>query len=458
MAHLTDMEELLSLIDSKTIREYMREAMNCYMASAYRGCIVLSYIALFDDILAKLEQLGKINGAAKEIFDKASKKKDDQDVFESFLIDQLASKSLITHLDAAFLTTLRTLRNKSAHPSGHQPSPEEARFIFFETISRFLGRPILSTTQLVDEILNRLDNENFFPTSSIVDISTIVNEEVTKLHAQALPQLISKLGARVASTSGKAASNSEYFLIGLARSGGKDVESQIAERIVKEKCDDSRYSRLILSLVSSNAAVVRNLSGATLSRFKQLISDRISSIKDGENETKFAHPTSVLAAILRDIPDEQAILLYKSELEKLFHKSPYSGILLNSLKDRPKTADIYYEIVRAKASSSNWDTANDFSSSIEDLDGKFGPILSEQQSFGIVASIVNAAQWNAFSAMALVRTKFASIPAIFSKAKAFVKNQPAIAEIDLDSILDTKIEFEKFNEKYISEEGQDAGT
>lgn len=430
--------------------------MNCYMASAYRGCIVLSYIALFDDILAKLEQLGKVNCAAKEIFDKASKKKGDQDVFESFLIDQLASKSLITNLDAAFLTTLRTLRNKSAHPSGHQPSPEEARFIFFETISRFLGRPILSTTQLVDEIISRLDNKNFFPTNSIVDISTIVGEEITGLHEQAFPYLITKLGALVTTATGSAASNADYFLVGLARTGGKDIENQIAEKIIKAKCDDPAYSGLILRLVSSNAAVARNLSGATLSRFKQLLSDRIGSIKSSDNEIRLSHPTSVLSAILRDISDEQAIILFKDELEKLFQKSPYSGLLLSALKDHPKVTDTYYEIVRAKASSSNWDTANHFSSSVEDLDEKLGSILSEQQSFGIVASIVNAAKSNAFSAMALVRTKFAFIPSILQKAKSFASNDPSAAETELNAILDSKLDIASFSEKYLSEENIDA--
>src|SRR5687768_9504772 len=122
------MEEMLATIQSQPIRDYMREAMNCYMASAYRGCIVLSYIALFDDLLLKLSELSKVNSSAKIIFDSAMKKKEDQDVYESFLIDQLSSMSLLSGLDASFLNILRTLRNKSAHPSGHLPSAEEARF------------------------------------------------------------------------------------------------------------------------------------------------------------------------------------------------------------------------------------------------------------------------------------------------------------------------------------------
>ena len=78
------MEELLATIASSDIRDYMQEAMNCYMASAYRGSIVMSYIALFDDILVKLAELSNVNAAAKTIHVEASKRKAHQDVYETY--------------------------------------------------------------------------------------------------------------------------------------------------------------------------------------------------------------------------------------------------------------------------------------------------------------------------------------------------------------------------------------
>lgn len=131
MAKLTDMEELASKIIDKNVQSYMREALTCYMTGAYRATIVLSYIALFDDILAKLDVLAKVNKKAKKIYDEVSKKRGNQEVFESDLINQLSSNNLLTSLDSTFLDILRQLRNKAAHPSGHKPSAEEARFIYF---------------------------------------------------------------------------------------------------------------------------------------------------------------------------------------------------------------------------------------------------------------------------------------------------------------------------------------
>ena len=66
MAGLTDMEDLLSEISNKDTTDYMREALACYSNSAYRGCIVMSYLALFEDIRTKLAELAKVNTKAKE--------------------------------------------------------------------------------------------------------------------------------------------------------------------------------------------------------------------------------------------------------------------------------------------------------------------------------------------------------------------------------------------------------
>ncbi|EPG2069829.1 hypothetical protein L7A04_003798, partial [Acinetobacter baumannii] len=187
MANLRDMEELVLTIENENIRDYMREALSCYMTKAYRGCIVLSFIALFDDITSKLEKLGGVNKVAKTIYENAKAKKDAQDVYENFLIEQLKSKNLLSEMDSEFAEILRRLRNKSAHPSGHRPSAEEARYVFFEVINRFLSKPIFSTNHLVGEIIDRLTNDNFFVETGINKIAEVVEEEISSLHLEAIP-------------------------------------------------------------------------------------------------------------------------------------------------------------------------------------------------------------------------------------------------------------------------------
>lgn len=96
MPGLADMEELLADISNKNIIDYMREALACYNNGAYRGCIVMSYTALFDDIRAKLGELAKVNKIAKTVWQEIEKRAGNQDVFESYMMDQIQKEGLIT--------------------------------------------------------------------------------------------------------------------------------------------------------------------------------------------------------------------------------------------------------------------------------------------------------------------------------------------------------------------------
>ncbi|MCW2370780.1 hypothetical protein [Sphingobium sp. B11D3D] len=91
-----DMEELLAKISNRGMVGYMREAATCYAAGAYRGGIVFSYIALFDDMRAKLAQLGTINKVAHAVHLEVEKRANDQDVFETFMADRLKKEGLLT--------------------------------------------------------------------------------------------------------------------------------------------------------------------------------------------------------------------------------------------------------------------------------------------------------------------------------------------------------------------------
>ncbi len=55
MSSLRDMEELIGDIVDVELKEYMREALICYMTGAHRACVVLSFIAIFEDLFKKLD-------------------------------------------------------------------------------------------------------------------------------------------------------------------------------------------------------------------------------------------------------------------------------------------------------------------------------------------------------------------------------------------------------------------
>lgn len=123
---------------------------------------------------------------------------------------------------------LRTLRNKAAHPSGHKPTAEEARYVYSETINRFLSKPVLSTTQVADQILSKLTNSYLFPTSNIQDHAIVVNEGVKNLHHDGYSYLLKKLIESLDNANEQIKLNAKRYLLGLSF---KPLNNDVLEQI-----------------------------------------------------------------------------------------------------------------------------------------------------------------------------------------------------------------------------------
>ncbi|WP_314885092.1 hypothetical protein [Psychrobacter immobilis] len=412
MPHLHDMEELISSIEDNQVKDYMKEAMSCYMANAYRACIVLTYLALFDDIVKKLGELGKVNKKAKKIYDEAQNKINEQDVYENYLIEQLASNSLIPKLDTSFLDILRQLRNKSAHPSGHSASAEEARFVFYESISRFLSKPILTTTQLVDDILARLDDQHFFPSSSISKVADIVKKEIINIHQETFPYLVNKLLDKYLNSNSDIKKNSGFFLNGLAHLKEEELSSYLKKYVIDSKCSDSKCSSLILRMISANGSLLLNLEPVTYDRLKSVISERIKNSNFTDSDSEFSHPSMVLSSILGSCGEDLILTYFKSQLTELFQKNIFSISFISHMSGNEKVIKLYLEEAYSQAGSSDYTIANNFSRSVSDIDGYLSESLTEEQAFLLIANIMKAAEWGAWAAQSLKSSKFSSIPKI----------------------------------------------
>ena len=449
MPHLHDMEELISSIEDNQVKDYMKEAMSCYMANAYRACIVLTYLALFDDIVKKLGELGKVNKKAKKIYDEAQNKINEQDVYENYLIEQLASNALIPKLDTSFLDILRQLRNKSAHPSGHSASAEEARFVFYESISRFLSKPILTTTQLVDDILTRLDDQHFFPSSSVRKISDIVKKEILNIHHETFPYLVNKLLEKYLNSNSEIKKNSGFFLSGLAYLKDDHSSSCLKKYIIDSKCSDSKCSSIILQIISSNGSLLLNLEPVTYDILKSVISDRIVTLKLSDDDSEFSHPSTVLSSILQGCGEELMVSQFKEQLIQLFQNNIFSISFISNMSGHGRIVKLYLEEAYRKAGSTDFNTANNFSENISDVDKHLSESLIGSQAFQLITNIHKAAEYGAWRAQSLRNSKFSSIPMIRNIATDYIQSNEPEAKVKFEEIIGSDDNFDDLIKKYL---------
>lgn len=440
MAKLHDMEELVGIIIDDDVKTYMKEALVCYMTGAYRATIVLTYIALFDDIFKKLEQLSKVNKVAKKIYSESSKKRLEQEPFEYDLINALKTSSLIAELEIDFLDILRTLRNKAAHPSGHLPSAEEARFIYYEAISRFLSKPILSTRQLVEQIIDRMSESNFFHSDEIDVMSKVARKETANLHPEAIPFLISKLLDSLDDDSKK--SNSQSMLCCMAfNPPTENTLQELRKKVIEEKVSNPDYHEIICELFSCNGNLYNELHEVTYGRVGALLKESVRKTGLFVQYDFLKHPISVFASLFKTQAPNLVLEANQEAFQALTEKFLFSPQFIETFNGFIPAQAFIAKILIEKASSTNFDKANDFAKKIHALDKVISDNYTARFCFRILSAVFFAAKIGAFSADHLLKTNFSSIPMITSKAFDFNENSP-------DKALEAFVKINGNNDEY----------
>lgn len=177
VAGLSDLDALVLRCRDPKARSYIAEAVTCLKAGAFRAAIVVTWVAVVHDLLAKLEQLALAG-------DKNAQTKVDQfrqlvsagDVkasldFERTILDVARDEfelfGSLAHVD---LARLRDDRHRCAHPSmldpdtDYQPAPELARCHVVNAVAHLLQHGPAQGKAAMDRLLGELE-QVYFPKS-----------------------------------------------------------------------------------------------------------------------------------------------------------------------------------------------------------------------------------------------------------------------------------------------------
>ena len=177
MEQLVDLDELVLRCRDKQAKAYVREAVACYKAGAFRTCIVATWIAVVFDILNKLEELD-LSGdkQARQRLDQFDNFRKNGDVegslrFERDILDIAKNEfELLSPLEHTDLQRLRDDRNRCAHPSMtargevYEPSAELARYHLRNAVLCLLQHPPVQGKAAMEQ-LEREVSSAYFPSN-----------------------------------------------------------------------------------------------------------------------------------------------------------------------------------------------------------------------------------------------------------------------------------------------------
>jgi hypothetical protein len=420
MAGLTDMEELIATVPEKDTADYLREAFVCYGAGAYRGCVVLTHTALFEGLRAKLNGVAAVNSKAKAVLRVIEPLATAQKVFESKLIDEMKAGAIITQLEANILEQLNKQRNKAAHPSGHLVTAEEARFVFSEAIRKFLSQPIRQTSVLVDAIIARLPEPNFFPSGILSDIKLVVDEETESLDDLGLPQLVAKVAELLDSTDATAVRNAARFLLALAGRRDEKLRESIIKAGITPKATTDKHTTLITQLVTTDPKILEKAPPATKARIAALLLSGGKSVGVAVPYAELRNPAHVLASAVLNVGEAFMLANYKDFTDWVIEQVPTAPEFISAIAETPTLFPQLQLHYRAQAAHSQFDASNAFAGVLPGMDAALGEAISDEDAFWLLAAVVKGADWGAYTPIALRDAHFQSLPALRAKALAFV--------------------------------------
>ena len=420
--HLTDMEELLARIVAPAAADYMAEALKCYHAGAYRACVVTCYIALFHDLRMKLVPLVPVNSAAKTLHTSIEQKVQDQEVYESQLADQLASLKLIDPAQKSRLEMIIKLRNKSAHPSGVHASAEEARYVFFETIDKFLALPALQTNFLSDSILATLAQGNYFPSRQLDDISAVVKNDVAALHEQGRPYLVAKL-IEAQSAAEPLQQPARFYLFGLTAMKDAVWRALLQKMIIIGKAQSSAFGTLIIGMIRSDPELTIGLSSINLQRVGALLEEAVKA-ETTTDATRLAHPLGFLNRFIAVRGQATAWKEFKAPITTMLNKHLYDEALMGTLASSGPVHDAYVDELVIRATSGIFDVSKLVANALHTIDENMGATFSDKQAFRLVAAVMRAAESGTWAAKNVVDGSFKAAPKIRDRALEFADKHP----------------------------------
>lgn len=432
---LTDMEELLERLDNGQLKGFMREALVCYGASAYRACIVLSFIAVFEDLRLKVKMAAGLNSDAKAISKDIEKLAEGQKPFENDLVERLASKNLLSALQSKRLKQMIDFRNKAAHPSGHYASAEEARFVYFEAIDSYLSKPLLSSEDFAKAVLDRLREANYFPDSTMTNINNAVADELNHLNPAALPFLVGHLVSGVVDADADFSKNCRLFLTGLGSKKDPIVRDLLAKQLIKAKSVSKNYQDSIATSISADATVLRGLDAITRVRVNALLTKAAKETDSSVPVTRLKHPLHVLRSMVRSLEDVEVLPDYEDFVRATGEKFWSNAEVTRAMEKNGGVKDILLAEFMARAGSSDFSTANRFAKMLPDLDDPLSKVLSGREALMLIAGVWDAGDTGAWSANAMRKLKFSTVPklrasALKEIAKGSKKATEILAEID----------------------------
>ncbi|ACE92244.1 hypothetical protein RHECIAT_CH0003296 [Rhizobium etli CIAT 652] len=434
MNEIADMRKLLSDVGDADAREYLKEALVCYEAGAFRACIVMTANAVFENLIRRVTDFAEYDTPAKTLKVRIDTDLASQRSFEGHMIGELHKANFLTIDQKVGLVKIRDARNKAAHPSRVKSTPEEARAVFRIAIEEFIKPEWLTAAEGSRRLLYEMQCGSVFPEEG--DDVEVVDEKLGQIDKTAHAKLIVDLWGELEQPTNDAFTrNAQRFLNAFAGKQDGRFRKQFTKLLAPKKPDplvtaardgggtsNKRDDRWLPFLISADPFLLTVVNGSA----RKLLDERIAKIflqpLSGEDAAIDATERYISAIALS--PHREAIVeSYPKAMKAAVNTVGLRAVLLGCLDKADSLKD--HVLVPVFDAWNHGSSALLVAEALPDIDEKLANSLSAERAFDLVVSLCSFSRQVKEPALSdLVGSGFADAPALRTKAISFMNEQP----------------------------------
>jgi len=265
-----DLDELIVRCRDKQAKKFIKEAVACYRAGAYRSCIVATWNGVVFDFLHKLREMELLgDGEASSLlqkFDKLSSEKKVKELwqFESDIPKLAMTKfELLSNVEQSDIERLFEERSRCAHPSmtsleePFEATAELARYHMRSAIMHLLERPPVQGRAARERIFQDIKSE-YFPKNPEQAIqyfqkSPLARARLTLIKDVVLGLTVSLLTENLPEDERARQFSAIHAICSMYPEKTREILNEKLSDIIINKVGDENWDKVIVYLGSVNA-------------------------------------------------------------------------------------------------------------------------------------------------------------------------------------------------------------
>jgi|GEM_PF-1027724 len=273
---LRDMEDLLNNVYDNEIKDYLKEALKCYMGGSYRACVIMSVIAGVYDLHKKVKALAGSDPSYRNLDNEIERRKRSLEVYEKYLFEQCATEEIdmLNNSELKELQRCLDTRNDCAHPSNFICSPEKARDIYSSVIDILASKPVLFGFKHMRNLIAEMEERTFFPVVDASRMKVIICEKLDRFQRKAIDPFFKLLSATIKAPNSTIQKTNALRFLALSVNNVAEYGQYVTEFI-----DKDQYEGELLTLFEINIDILRVISDTSI---EKIISKLDTNLKSSE--------------------------------------------------------------------------------------------------------------------------------------------------------------------------------